>query len=699
MKKFVKIIVSLMLILSLIFPTAAVIDNYYGNENPLDEMPPYVPSNPNPENYEEMVLLDTNLSFDGGSPEVGDILYYSIYFGSSYNPTFVDTIGPYEYDQIEISWDPEEKGIILDYETEYYWYIVVTDDDASYSVGNVWRFTTIPLSNPPIVPNSPIPLNNSVYVSINTNLEWKGGDLDIDDLVYYMIYFGTEQDPPYVATVGPFPYDQYLITISNPGILEYETQYYWKITSYDGEGQYSYGPVWNFITELVPNEPPYIPSDPNPINGSIDVGVDVILSWSGGDPDSGDQVYYDIYFGIESQPPFVETVGPYPAEQTIISWDPPGMLDYETYYYWQIMPYDEQVCTLPGPIWEFQTEEANNPPYEPSNPNPEDGIENVSTDATLSWTGGDPDGDDVFYDVYFGTDIINMSKVSSNQSQDTYIPGILEYNTQYYWKIVSWDEYEESTEGPIWTFITEDQGNSPPMIPQITKGPHAAAPGINLTFTTYSSDPEEEQIYYNFSWGDGNNTGWLGPYNSSENVTVLYTYLMDGNYQIKVKAKDILDQESDWSEPYNITISNQIEFSNLEKGFVYFRLGYFEESYAYIYLLDELGFTVVLGTSELAVALEGTESVDNVNITSVDLIFGDNISIVDEDSTDGFSANFSIPTGLWQVTANAYDIDGNLIDTKIIEYLVYLNRGTSVEQKITQVSKIRQSIRNKLLKN
>ena len=122
----------------------------------------------------------------------------------------------------------------------------------------------------------------------------------------------------------------------------------------------------------------------------------------------------------------------------------------------------------------------NSPPYNPNNPNPGNDATNVNIDAYLSWDGGDPDGDPVTYDVYFGT-ISPPPKQMSNQSSNTYDPGTIDYDQIYNWKIVAWDILNASSEGSEWNFTTRSQ-----YIPSAPTGFIATAVSrtqINLSWT------------------------------------------------------------------------------------------------------------------------------------------------------------------------------------------------------------------------
>jgi hypothetical protein len=98
----------------------------------------------------------------------------------------------------------------------------------------------------------------------------------------------------------------------------------------------------------------------------------------------------------------------------------------------------------------FTTRE-NSPPYMPSNPNPPNG--STEPQGWIYWTGGDPDGDPVTYDLYFGKANPPLL-IACNITDTIYVPGFMEYNTTYYWRIVARDNHNASTEGPLWWFKT-----------------------------------------------------------------------------------------------------------------------------------------------------------------------------------------------------------------------------------------------------
>ena len=184
----------------------------------------------------------------------------------------------------------------------------------------------------------------------------------------------------------------------------------------------------------------------------------------------------------------------------------------------------------------------NQPPNFPTNPNPADGKTQVSIYSSLYWSGIDPDGDELNFDIYLGT-INPPPKVASFHPNSNFDPVSLLELTTYYWKIISRDEYGETTHGPIWTFTT---AAAPPRAPAIT-GPKNGKPGEELIYGFATIDPNNNDIYYWVDWGDDTNTGWIGPYDSGKSITKDHIWEEKGAYVIKAKAKNNYGGESDWS--------------------------------------------------------------------------------------------------------------------------------------------------------
>jgi hypothetical protein len=101
--------------------------------------------------------------------------------------------------------------------------------------------------------------------------------------------------------------------------------------------------------------------------------------------------------------------------------------------------------------------------------------------------------------------------------------------------------------------ILDREENPPPRKPTIT-GPVEGKVGENYTYSGHAVDPDGDQLYYLFDWGDGTDNDWLGPYFSGEEVSASHIWDSRGNYDIKVKAKDTDGAQSEWSDPLPVSM-------------------------------------------------------------------------------------------------------------------------------------------------
>jgi hypothetical protein len=93
----------------------------------------------------------------------------------------------------------------------------------------------------------------------------------------------------------------------------------------------------------------------------------------------------------------------------------------------------------------------------------------------------------------------------------------------------------------------------PPDIPTLS-GPVAGCRNKEYDFTAQTTDPEGDQIYYMFDWGDNTDSGWLGPVNSGEPMTVAHSWPNLGEYNVTVRAKDTEGSMSRWCDPQTMYI-------------------------------------------------------------------------------------------------------------------------------------------------
>lgn len=98
--------------------------------------------------------------------------------------------------------------------------------------------------------------------------------------------------------------------------------------------------------------------------------------------------------------------------------------------------------------------------------------------------------------------------------------------------------------------------SQPPAQPTKPNGATLAVWHQEYSYTSTTTDPENEQIFYLIDWDDGNTSGWLGPYSSGQAITASHTWTVLGVYDVKVKARDIWGAASVWSEPLVVTVTD-----------------------------------------------------------------------------------------------------------------------------------------------
>jgi hypothetical protein len=135
-------------------------------------------------------------------------------------------------------------------------------------------------------------------------------------------------------------------------------------------------------------------------------------------------------------------------------------------------------------------------------------------------------------------------------------------NDEYYEMIEGTDGTEEIF-GQTWWYspiIHVTVVSDPPEKPDTPDGETTGSPGETYLYSTSTVDPDGDKVYYMWDWGDGNYSSWLGPFVSGETATASYSWSEKGTYSIRVKAKDIFDEESDWSDPLSVSMPKNQEF-------------------------------------------------------------------------------------------------------------------------------------------
>ncbi len=180
-----------------------------------------------------------------------------------------------------------------------------------------------------------------------------------------------------------------------------------------------------------------------------------------------------------------------------------------------------------------------------------------------------------------------------------------------------------------------------PCIPDPPDGPDNGITDIEYTFSATTIDYDSEQIYYKFDWGDGKDSGWIGPYNSGDTGYASHIWMKEGIFKVRAKAKDKYDRASSWSDPHTITIilGPRIEVGMIKGGF--FKISSQIKNYGGL-VANGVQWKIILdGGALVGKETTGTEDIpvggDITATSNLILGFGSTRITVDALITDGLS--------------------------------------------------------------
>ena len=190
---------------------------------------------------------------------------------------------------------------------------------------------------------------------------------------------------------------------------------------------------------------------------------------------------------------------------------------------------------------------GNQCPYSPDTPEGSTSC-NVNLEYTYSTRTTDPDGDQVKYGWDWNSDG-TVDEWTSFCSSGSVVNTVHTWTSPgtYKVQVQAMDDGEAMSD---WSdALSVNVINNAPNKPERPSGETNGKIDTEYTYTTSAIDPDGDRVYYLWDWGDGTQSMWLGPFDSGEVASAVKSWSQKGDYSIKVKAKDVHDVESDWSDP------------------------------------------------------------------------------------------------------------------------------------------------------
>jgi hypothetical protein len=347
-------------------------------------------------------------------------------------------------------------------------------------VGNVWSVTV-----PPKIAYNPSPATEARFIDLDAKLSWEAGF----GTIIHNVYFGDNFDA--VSAGAPETSKGSAGDTSfNPGALELDKTYYWRIDEFDGVNTHT-GDVWSFATSRPGGgvRADYYKGMNFETHVLTRTDSQIDFDWGDGAPDDtvgADQ--FSVRWTGQLEVAFTETYTFYArtddgvrlwveGQLLVDKWtnrsptEDKGTIDLIAGQIYSIVMeyYDDDSGAAAELRWssprtpkQLIPSGALSLPVKASSANPPAGATNVDQTSVLTWAAGDFAAS---HEVYFGTDaeaVRNADasapeyKGSKSLGAESYDPGKLQWNTTYFWRVDQIDNSNPDSPwtGGIWNFTT-----------------------------------------------------------------------------------------------------------------------------------------------------------------------------------------------------------------------------------------------------
>lgn len=157
---------------------------------------------------------------------------------------------------------------------------------------------------------------------------------------------------------------------------------------------------------------------------------------------------------------------------------------------------------------------------------------------------------------------------------NSYSRAVMERTNDSFYEQLDGNDGTETIQGHTWWYspiIHVVITGSAPAKPSAPAGQQKGKTKLEYNYTTSTTDVDEnETLFYQWDWGDGNVSTWIGPYVPGAEASATHAWQKWGNFNVKVRAKDKYGLMSEWSDPSPVRMPYAPSHPILEWLFAHF---------------------------------------------------------------------------------------------------------------------------------